>query len=197
MTAPRRIGTESSQTRSQLLDTAERLMLSEGYAAVSSRRVAKEIGVTAPLIHYYFPTLDDLFLAVFRRRAEEHLEQQAELLASEEPLRAFWKFSIDRTTSAFTIEFMALSNHRPSIRKEIARHAERFRELELAALQRAIDDGRVDLGGMSPLALLVLMGNAGRGIVMERMLKMKRGHDEAFAFVEDWLAGLTERVPRP
>jgi AcrR family transcriptional regulator len=80
MAAPRRTGTEGSKTRFLLLDTTERLILDEGYAAVTSRRVANEAGVTPPLVHYYFPTLDDLFLAVFRRRAEEQLERQARQL---------------------------------------------------------------------------------------------------------------------
>ena len=71
MATARRTGTETSKTRATLLDVTERLMRNEGYAAVSSRRVASEAGVTGALVHYYFPTLDDLFLAVFRRGAEK------------------------------------------------------------------------------------------------------------------------------
>ena len=55
-------------------------MLADGYAAVSSRSVAKEAGVTPALVHYYFPTLDDLFLAVLRRRAEQQLARQDRML---------------------------------------------------------------------------------------------------------------------
>ena len=46
-------------------------MLEEGYAAVTSRRVGREAGISSQLVHYYFRTMDDLFLEVFRRRAEE------------------------------------------------------------------------------------------------------------------------------
>ena len=38
-------------------------MIDEGYAAVSTRRVAAKAGLTPPLVHYYFPTTDDLLLA--------------------------------------------------------------------------------------------------------------------------------------
>ena len=58
-------------TRAQLLDAAEQLMLEEGYAAVTSRRVGRKAGISPQLVHYYFRTMDDLFLEVFRRRAEE------------------------------------------------------------------------------------------------------------------------------
>ncbi|EUA30299.1 bacterial regulatory s, tetR family protein [Mycobacterium xenopi 4042] len=54
-----------------LLDAAEQLMLEEGYAAVTSRRVAQKAALKPQLVHYYFRTMDDLFLAAFRRRAEE------------------------------------------------------------------------------------------------------------------------------
>ncbi|MEU1168284.1 helix-turn-helix domain-containing protein, partial [Streptomyces sp. NPDC005921] len=67
MTAPRRMGTETSKTRQVLLDVAERLMLEEGYASVGIRRVAREAEVAPALVLYYFRTLDDLFLAMLRR----------------------------------------------------------------------------------------------------------------------------------
>ena len=36
--------------------------------------IAKDAGVTAALVHYYFGPLDDLFLAVLRRRAEQQFD---------------------------------------------------------------------------------------------------------------------------
>ena len=71
--SPRRIGAEDSATRAQLLDAAEQLLLEEGYAAVTSRRVAAKAGLKPQLVHYYFRTMDDLFVEVFRRRAEANL----------------------------------------------------------------------------------------------------------------------------
>ena len=91
----RRTGTESSKTRAVLLDVTEELMRTEGYAAISSRRVASEAGVTGALVHYYFPTLDDLFVEVFRRGAEQNLERHARALEKPQPLRALWGFSIE------------------------------------------------------------------------------------------------------
>ena len=43
-------------------------MLEEGYAAVTSRRVAAKANLKPQLVHYYFRTMDDLFLAIHRRR---------------------------------------------------------------------------------------------------------------------------------
>ena len=71
--AARRIGAPDSKTRAQLMDAAELVLREEGYAAVTSRRVAARAGLKPQLVHYYFRTMDDLFLEVFRRRAEENL----------------------------------------------------------------------------------------------------------------------------
>ena len=62
--AERRIGAESSTTRQALLDAAEQVMREEGYAAVTSRRVAQRAGLKPQLVHYYFRTMDELFLAL-------------------------------------------------------------------------------------------------------------------------------------
>ncbi len=75
--AQRRIGTKDSATRTKLLDAAERLMIAEGYAAVTSRRVGTEAGIAPQLVHYYFRTMDDLFLEVIRRRSEAGLAEFA------------------------------------------------------------------------------------------------------------------------
>ena len=96
MASARRIGAPDAKNRGVLLDAAEQLLLEEGYAAVTSRRVAEKAGLKPQLVHYYFRTMEDLFLAVFRRRAEEGLEVLATALASPQPLWALWRFSTSR-----------------------------------------------------------------------------------------------------
>ena len=75
MASARRIGAPDAKNRVVLLDAAEQLLLEEGYAAVTSRRVAEKAGLKPQLVHYYFRTMEDLFLAVFRRRAEAGTER--------------------------------------------------------------------------------------------------------------------------
>src|ERR1700733_3714063 len=124
MTSARRIGAPDAKNRGVLLDAAEHLMLEEGYAAVTSRRVAEKAGLKPQLVHYYFRTMDDLFLAAFRRRAEGALRRQAPVVEPGRALRALWALSDDPTNTALTMEFAALANHRKSIRTEITRYAE-------------------------------------------------------------------------
>src|SRR5580700_5278602 len=92
-TSARRIGAETSKTRLALLDATERVMLEDGYAAVTSRRVAAEAGLKPQLVHYYFRTMEDLFLALYRRRVDQGFERRAQALLSEQPLWSFWELS--------------------------------------------------------------------------------------------------------
>ena len=100
MAEGRRPRAATEQKRLRLLDATEEIMLKDGYAAVSSRSVAAAVGIQAPLVHYYFPTLDDLFVAVLRRRAAPNVEHYAAALASPEPLRAWWRIASDPWVSA-------------------------------------------------------------------------------------------------
>src|SRR5690349_3758532 len=125
MTAPRRMGSENSETRRLLVDITERLMLKEGYAAVGVRRVAREAEVTPALVLYYFRTLDDLFLAVMQRGLDQELARQSEILKSDDPMRALWSLSSTPGSTLIT-EFMALANHRKAIRTQVIAHAERL-----------------------------------------------------------------------
>ena len=187
MISARRIGAPDAKNRGVLLDAAEQLMLEEGYAAVTSRRVAEKAALKPQLVHYYFRTMDDLFLAAFRRRAEEGLEAQAQALQSPQPLWALWRFSTDPAATAITMEFVALANHRKALKAEIAYYAERFREEQQKALSTVLQRYEVDPAQVPPLVWSVLMTSVSRVLVMEQALGMSAGHAETVEFVERYL----------
>ena len=190
MTSARRIGAPDAKNRGVLLDAAEQLMLEEGYAAVTSRRVAEKAALKPQLVHYYFRTMDDLFLAAFRRRAEEGLEAQAQVLRARQPLWALWRFSIDPAATAITMEFIALANHRKALKAEIAYYAERFREEQRKALSMVLDRYGLNVGDpveVPPLVWSVLITSVSRVLVIEQALGMSAGHAETVEFVERYL----------
>jgi AcrR family transcriptional regulator len=190
MTSARRIGAPDAKNRGVLLDAAEQLMLEEGYAAVTSRRVAEKAALKPQLVHYYFRTMDELFLAAFRRRAEEGLEVQARVLAAPQPLWALWRFSTDPAATAITSEFIALANHRKALKAEIAYYAERFREEQRKALSTILEGYGVDPGWLPPLVWSVLMTSVSRVLVIEQALGMSAGHSATIAIVESYLRHL-------
>src|SRR3954464_10062774 len=101
-----RVGREA--TREALIEATAQIMHDEGYAAATSRRVATKAGVKQALVYYYFPTMDDLFLAVLRSGAEAALEQLRKVLTEEDPLRALWRINSDPRQTVMSTELMAL-----------------------------------------------------------------------------------------
>jgi TetR/AcrR family transcriptional regulator len=183
----RRIAGPNAKNRAVLLDAAERLLLDEGYAAVTSRRVAATAGLKPQLVHYYFRTMDDLFLAVFRRRADEGLAALARALASDRPLHALWQQARDPRGTALTTEFAALANHRKAIRAEIARYAEAFRAQQTDGLARA--GRRYGFAEWpSPVVLSVALTSISVVLAMEHTLGVSGGHAETIGLVQQYLA---------
>jgi TetR/AcrR family transcriptional regulator, transcriptional repressor for nem operon len=189
MASPRRVGSESSKTRDQLLDCVERLMVKTGYAGVTYRAVAAKAGVTPGLVQYYFPTLDDLFVAAIRRRSEQNLERLGEALRTKagQPLRLLWEYSRDESTAALTTEFLALGNHRKSIRSEIADVTERVRRLQLDALSAKLGKRGAVLGRWSPGALLFLLTGIPKLIRLEAGVGVSTAHAEVVKAFEQYL----------
>lgn len=181
------MGAENSKTRLHLLDVTEQLMIEKGYAEVGVRKVARAAEVAPALVLYYFKTLDDLFLAALRRRADQELERQARLLRTAgHPVRAMWS----NTPSAGSVllnEFVALASHRPVIAQEMASYSERLRQLQLAALRERLDDYPYDPGVLPPEIIPVLLTWIAQARAAEGQLGFTTGHAETVAVVERFL----------
>ena len=177
-------------SRKLILDATERLMVSEGYASVTTRRVASMIGLTAALVHYYFPTTEDLLVAAYRRAVERHDERVRLALEADRPLQALWKFYSDANRMALGVEFMAMANHRKIIRTEIREHDERDRKRQAQALSIILAGSAKELNGCSPLSTAMLLSVISRGFVMDKMLGISCAHTETKAFIERMLSRL-------
>lgn len=179
-----------SKTRAQLIDAAEALMLEEGYAAVTSRRVGQKAGLTPQLVHYYFRSMDDLYLEVYRRRADEGLARVADALAARPSLVELWNLRATPPGSTFILEFAALANHRKPIRAEIARYAERYRDMQIEAVAHALTEAGISTDEVSPEAVVLAMSGLSQIMAADTSLGITTGHDETVAFVERVLNGL-------
>jgi len=169
-----------------LIEATAQIMLDEGYAAATSRRVAAQAGVKPALVHYYFPSMDDLFVAVLRNKAENNLEHQRQAIAEAKPLHALWQLNSAHDAQLFT-EFLVMANHRKVICSEIVAYAMRFRDLEEGVVTLALKARGVDLELFPPVVMTMIMGGLARMVLHEQGLGITRGHDEAAAFIDRWL----------
>lgn len=185
----RRVGAETSKTRDALLDCVEKMMLDEGYASVTYRALATKAGVTPSLVQYYFPTLDDIFIAAIRRYSTRNLDFLNKTLEkrSDDPLRALWEYSWDEATGALMTEFMALGNHRKSIRAEIATATESVRKVQLKALTAKFGKNARMAGDLSLSALLLLISGLPKFLSLEEGVGVKTAHAEVTKAFERYL----------
>lgn len=180
--------------RTLLLDAAEKLILKDGYAAANTRRVALEAGIKPPLVHYYFPTTEDLLLAVYERAAEKAHGHAIDALSDAHPLQAFWQQCRDSAHTGLGTEFYALANHRKVIRSEIARTSVDYRTGQAAALRESLGKA-LDTAVCTPMALVVLILGVSRILMMEKAIGVTTGHAEVQALM-DWLLKRVQAPPK-
>jgi len=181
---------DEGSTRALLVNSTERIMLEDGYAAVTYRNVAAKAGVSLGAVQYHFPSLDDLFSAVVRQYAERTLETMAVALRAnpEDVLRILWENSGDEISTALLMEIIALANHRKSIQMEIAQFAERFRKVQLDALTEHWENLGFPEGGLTPAGMAFLLTCMPRWMRLEASFKLaEEGHAEVRRLVEHYL----------
>jgi AcrR family transcriptional regulator len=77
-----------SSTASRILEAARRCLLADGYAAMSTRKVASEAGVPLSQVHYHFGSKGGMVIAVLEAENARLLARQADMYAADMPL---WK----------------------------------------------------------------------------------------------------------
>lgn len=187
-TTKRRMGPQDSEVSNALLDATERLMLKEGYAALSSRRIAEEAGLKQQLVYYYFQTMDDLLLAAFKRRTRRGLERLEANLTSDRPLRAIWQDNIKSANAVLSFEYMALANHHDGIKAEVARFVTKVRRRQIEVIERHLADRPNLPAGLTGASVSFLLHTVALMLVREKDQGVTIGHDDVRHLVEDFLS---------
>lgn len=186
MASSRRFGPRDSETSKAILDATERVMRSEGYGAISSRRVAEEAGIRQGLVYYYFKTMDDVLLECFKRRTAQALERYESEVRAERPVHAIWDDLSNKVDARLVFEFVALANHHDGIREEVNSFLVKVRKLEAETIRKEAERKGVDLAPATPGALAFLMYSATLVLASEASTGVTEGHDDVRALFE-WL----------
>jgi AcrR family transcriptional regulator len=193
MAGDRRARATTEAKRLLILDAAEEIILESGYAAVSSRSVAGRVGIQAPHLHYYFATIDDLFVGVLRRRSGRAVERMAEALDSPEPLSRWWELASDRRGTALFVELLAAANHRPALKAEIAAMAKDVRALQMDRLTSLLDEYGLDPEVFTPVLVAAAMQGLAFAVVTDQAAGYDTHADEAAAAMSRLVRALEEK----
>ena len=182
------------------LDAAERLLVREGAAGISTRQLAREAGQNHGLVHYYFGSVDELLMQTLERFTDRVLERQRAMYATDAPFAEKWRTAIGFIEEDLAAgypkvwaELEALAWNKPELR-------ERLNAPSTSAGARccATRSPRRSTSTAWTGALLGRgLGRAGhavqQGPAYERLLGFDRGHAELLAAIDGWLTSLEER----
>ena len=78
----------TTDTRTRIITAARECLLADGYAALSTRRVAEAAGVPLSQIHYHFRSRQGLVLAMLDAEDQVRVHRQRQMYGTDAPL---WK----------------------------------------------------------------------------------------------------------
>jgi len=185
------MGPRGSPTWHLMLDGAEAILREEGYAELTSRRVAERVGIKQQLVYYYFKTMDDLMVEAFRRLSKRELERFEQALAAERPLHEIWGIAINTNDARLVSEFMALANRSEGVKAEVIAFIEQSRRLQVEALNKAIErKAGKSAAALPPVAATFLATSVGLALTREAALGISMGHGEVAAVIEQFISAL-------
>jgi AcrR family transcriptional regulator len=190
------------QRREQVLDAALRLIAAHGYGGVSMEAVARETGVTKPVVYDLFPNIGVLLRALLEREEERALSALAALI----PTMPLDGDPDELLVGAFSTFLGAVTEHADAWRlillptegtpEVVRRHVERGRGQVVARMQELLGWGLERRGGPSDIdlelaahAMLAVGEHAARLVLTDR----EEFPPDRFA---DFAARLLALVPR-
>ncbi len=176
MTVTRRMGSVESAKADAMLDAAEEILKEEGYAALTSRRVAEYLDVKQRLVYYYFRTMDDLVLETFKRLSARELARLKAALSSDHPLHEIWKVFINTSDPRLISEFMALANRNEGVREQVIAFIEQTRDMQAAALKRAFAKAKKGPPALKPDVVAFMGASMALSLNREAALGVSKGH---------------------
>jgi TetR/AcrR family transcriptional regulator len=191
MVSDRRRGGESSAVRAALVDAAEALIREGGYPAVTARNLAERVNLKRQIVHYYFKSMDDIFIAVIRKNAERVKARLHQAMASAEPLRALEAVNRDPEQAILSMESSALAHRRPSVKAEVARCTEELRALQTAMLTQILEQRGIT-PALKPIVATVLLSSLAQVLALEAAIDVSSGHVETNEFVDACLRAFAE-----
>ena len=193
--------TPRADTQDAFLDAAERLLIDVGYAGISTRRLADEAGANHGLVHYYFGSMEQLFVRVLERFTERLIDRQRGMYARTDmsgvekwrTAMGFLESDLEAGYPKIWLELQALGWNRPDIAERVAEVNREWRAVLTDAFDRMADEYGLDREQFPLAALVSLTMTFNEGIMVERLSGISAGHRDLMEMVERWLGSLEEK----
>jgi AcrR family transcriptional regulator len=180
-----------------LLDAAERMLVTDGYARITTRRVAAEAGVNHGLVHYYFGSMEELLLQVLERFTGRLIARQREMYEADVPFIEKWRSAMAYLEEDLRagypkvwLELQAMSWNNPEMRERLVAVDGEWRSTLRAAFGPALEEYGLDPDGFPLEAVVSLVMTFNKGIELELLSDIRTGHQELLTWIDEWLRSL-------
>jgi AcrR family transcriptional regulator len=154
----------TADTHAVIIAAARRCLLADGYANLSTRRVAEAAQVPLSQIHYHFGSKRQLILAVLESETARLLDRQREMFDAPKPLWVRWELACDFLDADIESGYVRILQEMIAAGWSDPELAAAVREVNggwyrlLADVARREQERGVDLGGFTPDEVAALMG---------------------------------------
>ena len=159
---PDRRARRRAETMAEILDRALAIMAEEGVAGLTMTRLARAMRIQPPSLYKYFPSVNAVYDALFRRGQQENLATLREAIARAEPgvpalragLRSLGRWAVDNPVLAQLLFWRPVPGFQPSADAFAA--ADEVVATLRNALRQAVDCGQLGPDAASECALALL-----------------------------------------
>ena len=164
---PRVTAERDKETKRELLDAAQQVLLEEGYSGLSTRRVAEAAGTQMSQIQYHFGSKEGMILALFEYLNDQLIDRQTKTFANPDlSVSEKWALSCDYLDDDIgsgyvrvLMELTAAGWSNPAIGAAVRAAYAEWRELILT-LTRQVEEKTGSLGPFSAEDIVALVSAA-------------------------------------
>jgi AcrR family transcriptional regulator len=186
-----------------ILDGAESLLVEVGYSAITTRRLAERAGVNHGLVHYYFGSMEEVFLQVLERYTGRLTARQRALYASDEPFLEKWRTAMSYLVSddegeyqKIWFELQAMAWSHPEMRERVGRVLAEWQSVLVPAFRDGLRELGVDTRRYPVEAIVSLVRPFNEGVMLERLSGVSAGHAELLQMIDRMLVRLAREQQR-
>lgn len=133
----------SDERRDEIVRATLRLVATKGFAGVTLRDVATEVGVVHGLIRHYFSSRDELVAAAFDHAVTSELAHDRQLLDGLDPIAALagWLAATNENHYLVWIDAWSEAPRTPALAAALARHHDDCERILTRVIERVRDAG--------------------------------------------------------
>lgn len=116
------------QTEEQIFLAAQKVFQEKGFAGARMQEIADEADINKSMLHYYYRSKENLFLAVFQSSVKKIFPQLIAILSSQDDL----KTKVERVVEFYYNTFKSNPSLPSFVLHEMNQHPKRFKEFVLS-----------------------------------------------------------------